>query len=109
MSQRNPTSPAHAHNGKTRTSISSLYYDTPHNLIIGRSMEKPTYKEKLRVRAYGTPAADDTVFVELKKKCRGITYKRRIALSREGARAYMAGARYEDVVDRFPQRDPVQL
>lgn len=60
--------------------IMSLYYDTDNFLLIKRSMEKPTYKEKLRVRSYQTPSKDTIVFLELKKKIQGTVYKRRIEL-----------------------------
>lgn len=58
----------------------SLYYDTADHEMITHSMEKPAYKEKLRLRSYGTPDEDSTVFIELKKKYKGITYKRRECL-----------------------------
>lgn len=51
-----------------RGCVSSLYYDTPRNDMITASMCKPFYKEKLRIRAYGEPAADKAVFVELKQR-----------------------------------------
>ena len=57
--------------------IRSIYFDTNRFELIRRSIEKPEYKEKLRVRSYNEPAADDLVFVELKKKLDGIVYKRR--------------------------------
>ena len=47
--------------------ISNIYFDTPSKLLIRRSLEKPIYKEKLRVRSYGTATDDSTVFIELKK------------------------------------------
>ena len=50
-------------------------------LLIQRSMEHPVYKEKLRLRSYGTADKDTTVFVELKKKYESVVYKRRIALT----------------------------
>ena len=56
--------------------ICSLYCDTPDWQLIRTSLEKPYYKEKLRVRSYGTPTPDGRVFVELKKKVGGIVYKR---------------------------------
>ena len=59
----------------------SLYYDTPDHEVITESMEKPVYKEKLRLRSYGVPEEDSLVFIELKKKYKGITYKRRESLS----------------------------
>lgn len=51
-----------------RYSISNIYYDTDKFQLIRASLEKPVYKEKLRVRSYGVPADRDRVFVELKKK-----------------------------------------
>ncbi|MBE5803171.1 MAG: polyphosphate polymerase domain-containing protein [Clostridiales bacterium] len=60
--------------------IASLYYDTPDYQLIRRSLEKPVYKEKLRLRAYGSQVLpDDTAYVEIKKKFKGVVYKRRIA------------------------------
>ena len=87
--------------------ISSLYYDTPEHALINRSMEKPLYKEKLRIRAYGTPKMGEPVYVELKKKFKGIVYKRRIAMSMPAAYAFMEGAAYGEAVQRFPLADPL--
>ncbi|MCM1273512.1 MAG: polyphosphate polymerase domain-containing protein [Clostridium sp.] len=61
-----------------RYSICNIYYDTDDYKIIRASREKPQYKEKLRVRSYGTLSEHDKAFVELKKKYNGIVYKRRI-------------------------------
>lgn len=60
--------------------ICNLYYDTPDWRLIRASLEKPVYKEKLRVRSYGVPAEDGTVFAEIKKKYKGVVYKRRITV-----------------------------
>ena len=57
--------------------ISSIYYDTDKYELIRRSIEKPEYKEKLRVRTYRDAGEQDEVFVEFKKKLDGIVYKRR--------------------------------
>ena len=57
----------------------SIYMDTKDHLLIRRSISKPDYKEKLRLRSYGTPGREDTVFLEIKKKTGGIVYKRRIS------------------------------
>ena len=51
----------------------------------------PIYKEKLRLRSYGTPSADDKVFIELKKKYRGVVYKRRIAMTLREAEMFLSG------------------
>ena len=72
-----------------KNTILSLYFDTPDDLLIRRSLEKPLYKEKLRVRSYGIADTDTTVFVELKKKYQSVVYKRRIAMSEEEARRYL--------------------
>ena len=60
--------------------ISNLYYDTPDYYLIRHSLEKPSYKEKLRLRAYGIPCKDTKVFLEIKKKFNGIVNKRRSTL-----------------------------
>lgn len=73
--------------GKSR--INSLYFDTPDRRLIRRSLEKPVYKEKLRVRSYGVASPDSTVFVELKKKYRSVVYKRRIGLPEVQAMAFL--------------------
>lgn len=71
--------------------ITNLYYDTPSFLLIRRSVLKPLYKEKLRVRSYGVPKKDGKVFVEIKKKFEGVVYKRRIQMTSGEATAYLAG------------------
>ena len=63
------------------TTICNIYYDTPDHQLIRTSMEKPVYKEKLRIRSYGVPDKDGKVFVELKKKYQGVVYKRRVDMS----------------------------
>lgn len=72
-----------------RSTIHNIYYDTPDSLLVRRSLEKPLYKEKLRVRSYGCAALDGTVYVELKKKFRGIVYKRRVAATQTQARHWL--------------------
>ena len=64
-----------------RTTIRNVYFDTDNYRLIRRSIEKPAYKEKLRLRSYGQAEADSAVFVELKKKYQKIVYKRRVSLS----------------------------
>ena len=74
-----------------RSTVCSLYYDTPKHLLIRRSLEHSIYKEKLRLRSYGVAESSDTVFVELKKKFCSVVYKRRIAMTHEKALLYLAG------------------
>lgn len=69
--------------------ICNLYFDTDRYDLIRHSIEKPVYKEKLRLRSYGVPGPDDRVFLELKKKLKGVVYKRRVSLTLEEARRYL--------------------
>ena len=91
-----------------RSQITSIYYDTPRWEIIERSLDKPVYKEKLRVRIYGYPtdATTDEAFVEVKKKYKGIVYKRRVRMTLAAAQAYFDGVPYEDAICAYPLADP---
>lgn len=71
------------------STICNLYYDTPSYELIRTSIEKPVYKEKLRLRSYGIPGKKDKTFIEIKKKYDGIVYKRRIELPLEQAERYL--------------------
>ena len=64
-----------------KSTICNIYYDTPNYQLIRQSLEKPVFKEKLRLRSYGVPSADSNVFVELKRKCKGVVYKRRAGMT----------------------------
>lgn len=68
-----------------KSTIRNVYFDTPTFLLIRRSLEKPVYKEKLRMRSYKTVDSDDLVFLELKKKFKSVVYKRRIAMPNDVA------------------------
>ena len=77
-----------------RSTVCSLYLDTPDHILIRNSIDakgfdKPAYREKLRIRSYGTPKPDSKVFMEIKKKYKGVVYKRRIVTSFEQARHYL--------------------
>lgn len=74
-----------------RTTIRNVYFDTGSYRLIRRSLEKPLYKEKLRIRSYRKAAEEDKVFVELKKKFDGVVYKRRIAMPQQQAMAWLRG------------------
>lgn len=71
--------------------VRNVYYDTPTLLLARRSADRPAYREKLRERCYGEPDPEVPVFAELKKKYRGVTYKRRAQLPAERAEALLAG------------------
>ncbi len=83
--------PYMALDGYGRTTIRNIYFDTDNYRLIRRSIEKPAYKEKLRVRSYSQAAPDSTVFVELKKKYNQVVYKRRLSLSEEKAMEWVCG------------------
>ena len=97
------------------STILSLYLDTEDSLLIRRSLEKPVYKEKLRLRSYIVPGAESQVFVELKKKYKGIVYKRRVRMTEREAEDYLAGRRgapdggqISREIDWFLKTNPVQ-
>ena len=71
--------------------ICNIYYDTDDFRLIRASLEKPVYKEKLRVRSYGVPQEDGKVFVELKKKFDGVVYKRRITTDIRNVELFLSG------------------
>ena len=76
-----------------RTTIRNIYFDTASYRLIRRSIEKPAYKEKLRIRSYSQTTADSTVFVELKKKYQKVVYKRRLPLCEADAMAWVCRER----------------
>ena len=73
-----------------KSSILSLYLDTSNFLLVRRSIEKPQYKEKLRVRSYGIADADTVIYLELKKKFNSIVYKRREDMREKQFEQYLA-------------------
>ena len=73
------------------SAISNLYYDTPDFRLVRTSIQKPKYKEKLRLRCYRVPNAETQAFLEIKKKVMGIVYKRRESLPYAKATAFLAG------------------
>lgn len=75
------------------STICNLYFDTPDYRLIRASIERPVFKEKLRLRSYGVPNAESNVFVELKKKYKGVVYKRRVNMT------------YEDAIDILCRRN----
>ena len=72
-----------------RTTIRNIYFDTDNYRLIRRSIEKPAYKEKIRIRSYSQATFDSTVFVELKKKYQKVVYKRRLPLREVDAMSWV--------------------
>ncbi len=85
--------------------IRNLYLDTEDFYFIEHSLDKPVYKEKLRLRGYGAVNDSDHVFLEIKKKYRGVVYKRRIALPLKEAESYIyAGIRPQNIRGEHPEQ-----
>lgn len=74
-----------------RTTIRNIYFDTDNYRLARHSIERPAYKEKLRIRSYSKAAPDSTVFVELKRKYDAIVYKRRMPLAEAEAMDWVSG------------------
>ena len=72
-----------------QSTICNIYFDTPDYRLIRASIEKPVFKEKLRIRSYEVPTPDSNVFVEIKRKDRGVVYKRRVSMSYRDAIGYL--------------------
>ncbi len=72
-----------------RSTLCSLYLDTPDFLLIRNSIDAVSYKEKLRMRSYGAPSEDKKLFFEIKKKYNGVVYKRRVSMTKADAFEYI--------------------
>lgn len=96
-----------------RSTICNLYFDTPSYLLIRRSIEKPVYKEKLRLRSYGVATDNSQTFVEIKKKYDSVVYKRRIGMKEQEAMKYLleqkevADTQITHEIDYFMEQYPV--
>lgn len=74
-----------------RSTIRNIYFDTDNYRLIRRSLEKPAYKEKLRLRSYRQAGPETPIFVELKKKYDSVVYKRRLSMPEKQAMDWAAG------------------
>lgn len=82
--QRKMEPDAHGEN-----TICNIYYDTPDYRLIRHSLEHPVYKEKIRLRSYGVATADSDIYLELKKKYKGVVCKRRVKVTEAEGMAFM--------------------
>lgn len=71
--------------------IRNIYFDTDNYQLIRRSLERPAYKEKLRMRSYGRADENEPIFVELKKKYDHVVYKRRLTMPQQQAVRWLCG------------------
>lgn len=72
-----------------KETIYNVYFDNDSNELINRSMDKPMYKEKVRLRSYEIPKNDTVVFLEIKKKFDDYGNKRRIEITHKEALDYI--------------------
>ena len=84
-----------------RDSIRNIYMDTDSYRLIRHSIDKPAYKEKLRIRCYRRANPASPVYVELKKTYDHVVYKRRIALPEAQAMDWVLGRA------RCPQKNQI--
>lgn len=71
--------------------ISNIYFDDFNNRLIINSMEKPIYKDKVRLRGYGDINKNSNVFFEIKNKYKGVVGKRRIMMKLDDFYKYLNG------------------
>ncbi len=101
------------------SSIRNIYFDTDDFLLARRSISKPLYKEKLRIRSYGKAETDSEVFVELKKKYEKVVYKRRLTMPLDQAMEWFTpegkrpdtqiGEEIDFMRERYPGIRPAML
>ena len=75
-----------------RSTICNLYLDTDDYALIKNSLQRPIYKDKVRIRSYNLADKKSEVYVEVKKKYDGVVSKRRIKANLEDVEAYLNGA-----------------
>ncbi len=78
------------------STICNIYFDSPHDDLIIHSIDKPVYKEKVRLRSYGIPTKNDNVFLEMKVKYQDLVMKRRVELKLKDFYCYMKTGKYSN-------------
>ena len=86
-----------------KSTVCNIYFDTPDYRLIRASIEKPVFKEKLRMRVYNIPTADSTAFVEIKRKYKGIVYKRRVSMRYDEAVRWLCRGQQPPFDAQIPQ------
>ena len=64
-----------------KETIYNIYFDSDDYYLINRSLEKPIYKEKIRMRSYDKTNDYTNIFLEIKKKYIKNSNKRRVVIS----------------------------
>lgn len=78
-----------------KSTICNIYFDTINNDLIINSLEKPIFKEKIRLRSYQVPSINNDVFLEIKEKYKGIVGKRRIKIKLKDFYTYLETNNYD--------------
>ena len=79
-----------------KTTICNIYFDTDNYDLINKSIDKPIYKEKVRLRSYNVPNLSDYVFFEIKSKFKGTVYKRRVKIKLSDYYNYLINHQYDE-------------
>lgn len=82
------------------STILNLYFDTDNNDLAIKSIQKPVFKEKIRLRSYNIPNENSTLFLEVKRKYKGVIGKRRIGMSVPQYLDYLQGKKIENIKDK---------
>ena len=69
--------------------IYNIYFDNDEYEFMTKSLDKPLYKEKVRLRSYETKDKNSNVFLEIKKKFQGHGNKRRVVINYNEAKDYI--------------------
>ena len=69
--------------------IYNIYFDNDEYEFMTKSLDKPLYKEKVRLRSYETADKNSYVFLEIKKKFQGHGNKRRVVINYNDAIDYI--------------------
>ena len=64
-----------------KETIYNIYFDSDDYILINRSLDKPIYKEKIRMRSYDKTNDSTNIFLEIKKKYIKNSNKRRVVIS----------------------------
>ncbi len=88
-----------------KSTICNIYFDTKNYDLIRNSIEKPVYKDKVRLRSYNTPNLDTKVYLEIKKKYEGVVGKRRIELRLKEFYEYMEKKKIENIQNKQIYRE----
>lgn len=83
--------------------VNNLYLDTADDWFIRDSLQKPRYKEKLRLRCYGEVGNQSALFFEIKKKINRRVNKRRVKTDFDAAMTFIETHQSPDTSEKNRQ------